>query len=448
MKLIDIKKGWFPEVKGIPAQDVFVPEKPDTVAVLPDRIPLIRPRLLVREGDSVKLGDPLFEDKRKPDFIFRSPGGGVVSEIVFGPRRVIREIIIRLDENEESVDFQMVSPDELPEMDRAKVIRLLLDGGLWPLIRELPFRGIADPGYCPGKIIVTLGSKDPYQPSPDVYIGDDEELFNFGLEIIGKLAVTMLITACREDVNFLENNSEIITHTIAGPYPSNDPGVVNYAEKESVEDNRTWFVDGQDVMHIASLFKNGKFPSSRIYSTGGMSLRDCNHVKARFGAPVNNILSNTKITGLDKVRYVAGGLFTGYGCKRYGHLGMYETSLTVLPEGDKSEFFAFVRPGTNKQSFSRTFLASLRKTPIPMHCNVNGEERACVNCSSCTRVCPVDILPQFTMKSIYADEIEQALKHGLLDCVECGLCSYVCPSKIELSETLKSAKHQYYKERA
>jgi len=78
---------------------------------------------------------------------------------------------------------------------------------------------------------------------------------------------------------------------------------------------------------------------------------------------------------------------------------------------------------------------------------MHGEERACVNCGYCSDVCPVDILPQFTLKSLLVDEIEEALAHGLLDCVQCGLCTYVCPSKIELADTLTRFKASYYKER-
>jgi Na+-transporting NADH:ubiquinone oxidoreductase subunit A len=81
-----------------------------------------------------------------------------------------------------------------------------------------------------------------------------------------------------------------------------------------------------------------------------------------------------------------------------------------------------------------------------MDCNMHGEERACINCGTCASVCPVDILPQFTMKCVLADEVEESLEHGLLDCAECGLCSYVCPSKIEICTILKEAKAEYYKE--
>ena len=44
---------------------------------------------------------------------------------------------------------------------------------------------------------------------------------------------------------------------------------------------------------------------------------------------------------------------------------------------------------------------------MPMDCNRHGEERACINCGYCAQVCPVDILPQFTYKTILADALDK-----------------------------------------
>jgi Na+-transporting NADH:ubiquinone oxidoreductase subunit A len=128
-------------------------------------------------------------------------------------------------------------------------------------------------------------------------------------------------------------------------------------------------------------------------------------------------------------------------------MGLYETSVTVLPEPETGDFLMLFRPGIDKPTHSRTFLSALRRKPLPMTTNVNGGRRACIACGYCAEVCPVDIWPQMTFKSILAEEVEEYLAHGLLDCVECGLCTYVCPSKIELAATLQAAKHAYRKER-
>ena len=117
-------------------------------------------------------------------------------------------------------------------------------------------------------------------------------------------------------------------------------------------------------------------------------------------------------------------------------------------EGEEREMLPLFRPGYRKPSYSRAFLSVFNTGPFEMDCNRHGGLRACIACNHCTAVCPVDILPQLTYKSILAEEIEEALAHGLLDCVECGLCSYVCPSKIELYQVLKNAKAAYSKEQA
>ena len=91
-------------------------------------------------------------------------------------------------------------------------------------------------------------------------------------------------------------------------------------------------------------------------------------------------------------------------------------------------------------------MSVFNSSPKVLECDMNGEDRACINCGYCPRVCPVDILPQFTFKAVEADEIEEALALGLLDCVECGLCSFVCPAKLELSDIFRQAKEAYAKE--
>ena len=147
------------------------------------------------------------------------------------------------------------------------------------------------------------------------------------------------------------------------------------------------------------------------------------------------------------MRYVAGGIFTGYTSNETTYLGFFEKSLILIPSGgEKGDLFDWMMPGYKKSSYSRTFLSVVNKTDLNIDCNRHGGLRACISCNHCPRVCPVDMLPQLTYKAILAGEVEEALAHGLLDCVECGLCSYVCPAKLELTETLQQAKEDFYKE--
>ncbi|MDH3879970.1 MAG: 4Fe-4S dicluster domain-containing protein [Desulfobacteraceae bacterium] len=445
MTSIRIRKGYDINIAGTPSCDVEKLEKPTRVALLPERIPFIKPRLKVKVDDQVNVGSPIFEDKQNPDFIFLSPGGGRITKIDYGPRRIIKEIIIALDQDEGHEIFPMINEAQLEDIEREALVQMLTAGGLWPLFRELPFRNIPNPQSFPPSIIISLGSKEPFQPVPEVYLRDKVDLFEFGIKILNKLTRTLFISAS-PDNNFVPDRLNThVTHTCEGVYPADDPGVLLYTIKKHPDENRAWYINGQDVILLAMLFKTGKYPVDRTVVLGGILAREKKHLQTRMGVPLNHITKgHADDTGA--ARHIVGGIFNGYTGSKDSYMGFYETSLVLIPEGDEKEFFGFARPGFNKPSRSRAFLSVFNPSAMPMECNQHGENRACVNCGFCAEVCPVDILPQFTYKSILADEIEEALDHGLLDCVECGLCTYVCPSKVKLSVVLKNTKKAYYLE--
>ncbi len=440
MIAVKISKGHNLNITGAPSPDLEELKPPLRVAALPERIEFIKPRLLVKVGDFVKIGTALFEDKRNTDLKFLSPGGGEVVEINYGLRRVIREIVIRLDAEEQYEEFRKITEKDLEALGRENLIRILLQGGAWPLIRELPFRDIANPDARPSSVWVTLDGQDPFQPSPTVYLKGKEELFAFGLEIFKKLVEHVNVTAC----DFTKNGFDhLITHRVSGRYPANDPGVILYHTKKTSAENLSWYLSGQDLLMIAGLLRTGRYVTERIVSTGGSLIDSRRHFLTRLGVPTKDLVTGI----LPEERCIAGGLFTGYALDSGSYLGFYETSLIRIPDGDESELFGFLRPGFKKPSVSRTFLSMFYKKNVDFDSGMHGEKRACVNCGTCVKICPVDILPQFTLKCVGADSVEEALSHGLLDCVACGLCSYVCPSKIEICETLKKARHEYYKEK-
>ncbi|NNL41815.1 MAG: Na(+)-translocating NADH-quinone reductase subunit A [Desulfobacterales bacterium] len=442
---LHVKKGYDLKIIGEPSREVEVLKKPDKVAVLPEKIPFIKPRLTIKVGDRIKVGSTLFEDKRNPDIKFLSPGGGEVTQINFGHRRVIKEIVIQLDSDEEYEEFESVSENLLEHIEQENLVKKIMKGGLWPLIRELPFRDIANPQNSPPAIFINLCNREPFQPDPEVYLKGKSDLFKYGIKILKKLTDNPIyIFASPDSSSILDRLNEYVTHVVYGKYPADDPGVFLYYTRKSSSDNRAWYISGQDVILLAHLFKNGRYPINRTVVLAGQSVDHRKHVQTRLGAPVAHIAKKHRSNG--DLRYIAGGVFKGYTQTEESYLGLYETSLTLIPDGGEQEFFGFLRPGFSKSSYSRTFLSFFNNSELKMDCNLHGEERACINCGYCTNVCPVDILPQFTYKSILADEVEESLAHGLLDCVECGLCTYVCPSKIELRAAFIEAKKSYYKE--
>ncbi|MGD9364924.1 MAG: 4Fe-4S dicluster domain-containing protein [Desulfobacteraceae bacterium] len=442
---VKIKKGYRFRMAGAPSMELASLADPLQVAFLPEKIPYIKPRLKVAEGDVVQIGSLLFEDKRNPEFQFLSPAGGVVRRIQFGPRRVVEAIVIDRDRNREKrLQFPSISAKDLESMDRSQLVDHILKGGLWWTFRQLPFRNLPDPEAIPPAIIVGLSAKEPFQPSPKVYLRDRFDLMTFGLKVLKTLSQDRVMVFSNGDTPPPEEYHSITTHRVWGNYPSDDAGAFLYYIKSSAEQNRAWYISGQDLILLAQLLAQGQYPVDRIVSVAGSSAPKPRHFRTRLGVPLAHLVDNQELD--DDVRFVVGGLFKGFASDRRGFMGHCETALNLVPKGSEAEFLALFNPGLEKPTYSRTFLSRLNPSPLVYNCNLHGGERACIACMYCTDVCPVDMMPHMTYKAILADEVEEFLEHGLLDCVECGLCTYVCPSKIELTRTFIDAKAAYAKE--
>jgi len=447
MTFLRISKGYDIRIEGRPSSELAVLDDPARVALIPERIPFVKPRLTVETGDAVKIGSVLFVDKRNPDIKFLSPGGGTIEEITFGPRRVIEKIVVQLDGTETSEVFGAVSRAELAGMQRTELIGKIMDGGLWHLFRQLPFRDIADPEEDAPGILVSLDAAEPFSARPEVYLAGRSDLFVLGIRVLRVLAGDRVTVAAPKALSLPDEGVDsLITHRYEGCYPAGDPGVLLYHTKKAAAENRAWYVDGQDVLRLALLLETGLYPTERIVAVAGDLVGARRHVRTRLGVPISHILGASKVEGSGDPRPIVGGILTGYAGDMASYLGCYGSSLTLIAEGEQREFLGFVRPGFRRPSYSRAFLSSLSRSEFRMDCNVHGDVRACIACGSCNGICPVDMLPQLAYKAVLADDVDEFLGHGLLDCVECGLCSYVCPSKIELTAMLKQAKATYYLE--
>lgn len=441
---INIKKGYDLPIKGNPSLQMATATPATHVAAVPERIPYIKPKLQVDIGDTVTIGSLLFIDKKRPELKFLSPGGGTVAQINYGHRRVIQEIVIELSNEEKKAKFASISEEDLNHIDREDLVRLLMDGGVWPYLKSLPYREIARPESLPHAIWVVLDNKDPFQPLPELYLKNNTKLFYFGLNILKKFSPNIHVTASSDNSYLFEHHKQTITHTFTGCYPADDPGVVLYHTKKSSEENSAWYIHAQDLILLAQMAHTGIYPTQRIIALSDISSGQGMHMKTRLGTKVNDLLP--AIATQNNSTYIAGGIFKGYMTQREKYLSFYDTSISIVPEFKKKELFGFLRPGFDRESYSRLFLSILNRSVLTINNDMHGEERSCINCGTCAQVCAVDILPQFMYKSLQAGEMEEALSHGLLDCVECGLCTYVCPSKIELSALFIAERRTYYQE--
>jgi len=104
MEKIKISKGFTPKLTGDPDLSMIRLPFPSTIGCSATDIPFIRPKLLVKEGDAVKTGTPVFTDKRDPSIQYVSPATGRVKKILFGERRRLLEVIIDPEKNDAFIE--------------------------------------------------------------------------------------------------------------------------------------------------------------------------------------------------------------------------------------------------------------------------------------------------------------------------------------------------------
>jgi electron transport complex protein RnfC len=73
---------------------------------------------------------------------------------------------------------------------------------------------------------------------------------------------------------------------------------------------------------------------------------------------------------------------------------------------------------------------------------VDAEEGPCIRCGRCMRYCACRLSPVIINASLDSDDLDYAVKAGLMDCIECGSCTYMCPARIKLVQRFRVGKQR------
>jgi len=185
--MIKVKKGLNVPISGTPADSLDASKKVRSVALLGSDYNGMKPTMLVEEGNSVKIGQALFEDKKNPGVIFTSPAGGKIESINRGARRTLQSVVIEIADNEESVDFLPYSIEDLEIGNSAQIKRQLVNSGLWTSFRTRPFSKIPAINSIPANIFITAIDTNPLSANVDLIINLNKDYFKAGLKVIKTL---------------------------------------------------------------------------------------------------------------------------------------------------------------------------------------------------------------------------------------------------------------------
>ena len=441
--MIKIKKGLNIPINGEPTEDINVSKNCRSVAILGDDYVGMKPTMLVEEGEEVKLGQPLFEDKKNPGVIFTSPAGGKVESINRGERRALQSVVIEISKTEQSVEFNSYSDTEISQVSTEEIRKQLIDSGMWTSFRTRPYSKIPNINSLPANLFISALDTQPLSPNPEFIINLKIEDFNFGLKVLRKLL------DCPIHISFGDNSSlpineddNINLHTFSGPHPAGLVGTQMHFISPASLSNINWSLGYQDVIAIGELFKTGQINVQRIVSIAGPQVINPSYFQTRLGACTDEITAG-ELTQREN-RIISGSVISGReAIGPYAYLGRYHNQVSVVaePNSKDREFMNWLTPGPRKFSKIPLFLSSFFPNKIfKFKALMNGSDRPIVPIGVYEEVLPLKVLPAMLLRNVVLMDTEkiQALGGLELDEEDLSLCSFVCPGKYDFGSLLRA----------
>ncbi len=454
-KVIKLHKGLDIHLVGTAERVLTKCAAASSYAVVPDHYRGVTPKMLVKVGDKVKAGSPLFFSKEHPEVLFSSPVSGEVTAVNRGEKRKILSVVVTPDGANESERFET---GPIGELTRDGVRETLLRAGFWPMLIQRPFGVIADTAATPKAIFVSGLDTAPLAPDLSFLVQDQGDYIIAGLEVLKKLTdgKVHLTVGTDTTAGVLSRIKQAEVHHIEGPHPAGNVGV-QIAQIDPIgKGDVVWTVELQHVVMIGRLFLTGAVDMSKVVALTGSEVTKPHYFKVVSGALIGSVtegnLRASTEEDLKGVRVITGNPLTGIKValdEVEGYLGFYHNQITVLPEGDKYEFLGWAMPRFKKFSVSHSYFSWLcPKKRYNLDTNMNGGRRAFVQTGIYDKVMPMNIYPLYLIKAVMAGDIDRMENLGIYEVIEedVALCEFIDPSKNEWQATLGRGIEQMIKE--
>ncbi len=449
-KVIKLKKGLDIKLVGEARKELTQLPLLPTYAICPEDFMGLTPKLLVKVGDTVKAGTPLFFDKYRPEVLVASPVSGTVTAVNRGEKRKILSVVVTTDGEQ---TYESIQVPALGSASKEEVTRAMLQAGLWPMVIQRPYGIIANPENTPKAIFVSGFDSAPLAPDMNYVLADELDNLNAGFEALGKLTTGKVHLSLKAGTNGVLNQVKgVEMHTFEGPHPAGNVGVQIHHIDPINKGDIVWTLDVQNVAILGRLFRTGKVDMTKVVVLDGSEVADAHYFRTIVGAPINGILKKSNIANQvpeSEIRIISGNVLTGKKVSMDGFLGYYHNQVTVIPEGNKYEMLGWMMPRLNKFSVSHSYFSWLMPNKkYDLDTNLNGGVRAFVVTGLYDKYLPMDIYPMYLLKAILAGDIEKMENLGLYEVIEedFALCEFVDPSKTAMQQIIRDGINLMIKE--
>lgn len=408
------------------------------VALLPQECWGAKVRLLAQEGDEVRVGTPLFADRRDEDVVFTSPAAGKISHVYRGQRRAVLAIEV------EVTGFSDAEPFEAMDVDKASATDVkgaLVASGLWPSLRRRPFDKVAQTTDEPAGIIVMAHDSSPLAPDLTKVVEGRDEDIDVGLTALAKLTKGQVHVCVKEGVQwgkFCEDG--VLVHHIVGPHPAGTAGFAIHKLCPAGANRPVWYIGIQDVADIGQLLRSGKRPTERVVAITGPSAKTPQLVRTRPGADLTQLCKDASTAR--ETRIVNGSPLWGNAASTDDHsnyLGRWNQQITILEDDVQRDLIGWALPISGRYTQTNTVWDKFFRKTFKYDTDTNGSLRAIVPIGQYESVMPLDVLATQLIKALASKDMESAEKLGVLELAEedLALCQFVDPSKVPITDMLR-----------
>ena len=393
--------------------------------------------IIVKEGQSVKKGQPLTMCISGRDLAVHAPTSGTVKNIQYynachpsGFKDLA--VVIEPDGKDEwcelrkTEDFRSLEPEEL--------IKKIRDAGIVGM-GGAGFPAHAKISSAKGKVKVLIinGCEcEPYLTCDDRLMQEKPEEIVTGIEILQYILKPEIVIIAIEDNKpqaikamkaAVRDRKDIKVRVLPTLYPSGAARplirILTGHEVGYTHRSTDFGVMMQNVTssyYIKRAVIDGEPSIERIVTITGNNFKEHANVIVRNGTLLRQIVNKYKLNRTENARIIIGGPMMGF---------------TV---------------GSLSVPMTKTVNCIIAPDELELPCGI--ESLNCIKCGKCQHACPSHLTPYKMYGHIRSSNWEQFEKCNPKDCIECGCCAYVCPSKIDLVNYFRIGKAQLNKQRA
>ena len=441
-KVIKLRKGLDINLKGKAALETVTVECPGEYALVPDDFTGLKPKVVVKEGDSVKVGDALFVDKLHPEVNFVSPVSGTVSLVERGDRRKLLSVRVKSDGKQEARQFNV----------KGDVKALLVESGLFAFFRQRPYDVVANPEDKPKAIFVSAFNSMPLSQDFEYALKGQEKEFQAGLDALSRIAKVYLGISPKQTSPVLTAAKNCEVTVFDGPAPAGNVGVqINHISPIN-KGEVVWTMGAEEVIFVGRLMLTGKVDLTRLVAVAGSEVKKPAYARVLVGQKLTTLL-NGQIDASKSLRIINGNVMTGLKTTQDGFLGAHATEVNVIPEGDHAdEFMGWIAPRFNTFSTHRSYFSWLlgKKKEYVMDARIKGGERHMIMSGEYDKVFPMDIYAGYLVKAIIAGDIDRQEALGIYEVApeDFAIAEFVDSSKLELQRIVREGLDILRKENA